>query len=121
MASISIYFRNGDTLTVGSSVELANQAYERIITSKTDFVDMSSVVGLPRIAIRSDDVICVFFNPSDTTSTYWHSASLRANSESLQYQIRARKLSPGPLVAQPQTQDATAASTTRRSEGEVST
>jgi|GEM_PF-3782459 len=96
MAAISIYFRNGDYVTLGSSLELANQAYEKIITTKLDFVDLSSVKGFPRVAIRADDIISVFFNPLDTTSNVWYSAALRSNSETLRYQLRLRKLSPGP-------------------------
>jgi len=96
MASIAIFFRNGDVLQLGSAIEPANEAYHRIITSDGDFVDLSSILGLPRFGIRCDDVVHVAVFPADTTTTYYHSAFMRTQAEGLLWQQRMKDVAPAP-------------------------
>ena len=108
MASISIHFRNGDFIVLGCSLEMANLAYNAIVSTDDDFVVLGVLDNWPRFAIRRADVIAAVVDPNDTSTIYLSSAVVRST------EIRS-KIPPPPVVPLPAAeQQATPPSTRQR-------
>jgi hypothetical protein len=101
MASLTIYFNSGECLAVGSSPEAIGQAYSKLASSDAEFVDLSSIPGLSKIAIRPASIDVMLLDPNDVQTVWWHSAMTKAQRRTVALQLDARKLTPSALEANP--------------------
>lgn len=77
MASISIYFRNGDFITLGCELDVANSAYNAFCNTEDDFVSLGVLENMPRFAFRIAEVVAVVVDPMDTKTVFYTSSGVR--------------------------------------------
>lgn len=78
MASIRVFFRNGDVMSIGcANNDVANRAYEALIADDVTFVDLSSLANAPRFGVRASDISTVICDPGDQQTMFLHSALIR--------------------------------------------
>lgn len=91
MASLSIYFRNGDLLILGNSPKFTNAAYEALLNAEEEFVELGTMLdALPKYCIRRSEVIGLVVNPGDQT-IFWHSANARSNQANIDFALTSRQ------------------------------
>jgi hypothetical protein len=79
VASVAIYFKNGDVLGVGAAADQAVAIYRGLTSEvENDFLDLGALGdGFPRIAIRIADVQSILLNPMDVETVYYHTSAIR--------------------------------------------
>ena len=101
MASISVYLRNGDFITLGCELDVANSAYNAFVNAEDDFVSLGVLESFPRFAFRIADVVAVVVDPMDTKTVFYASSAVR-NAElqsRIPPQLPATPASPPPEMA----------------------
>lgn len=78
MALLSVHLKNGDTLHFGKAPDQTRAAYEALLGSDAEFVELQGYFEtLPRFAIRRSEVAVLIYDPNDDSTIFASTALVR--------------------------------------------